>query len=39
MNRLFALYFQVKIMYFLMRNNYDYEKTFKDIYNELEKYL
>lgn len=29
MNRLFALYFQVKIMYFLMRNNYDYEKPLK----------
>lgn len=39
MNRLFALCFQVKIMYFLIRNHYDYEKTFKDIYNELERYL
>lgn len=26
-NRLFALYLQVKIVYFLMRNNYDYEKN------------
>lgn len=39
MKRLFALYFQVKIMYLLIRNHYDYERTFKDIYNELEKYL
>lgn len=39
MNRLFALYFQVKIVYYLMINNYDYEKTIKEIYNELEKYL
>ena len=39
MKRLFALYFQVKIVYYLMRNNYDYEKTVKDIYNELERYL
>lgn len=29
MNRLFALYFQVKIVYYLMRNNYDYEKRLK----------
>lgn len=39
MNKLFALYFQVKIVYYLIRNNYDYEKTVKDIYNELERYL
>lgn len=39
MDRLFALYFQVKMMYFLKRNHLDYEKTFKDLYNELEKYL
>ena len=40
MNRLFALYFQVKIVYYLMRNQYDYEKkplktftmNWKDIY-------
>lgn len=38
-NSLFALYLQVKIVYLLMRNNYDYEKTVKDIYNELERYL
>lgn len=29
MKRLFALYFQVKIVYYLMRNNYDYEKRLK----------
>ena len=39
MNKLFALYFQVKIVYSLMSNHYDYEKTVKDIYNELERYL
>ena len=39
MGRLLALYIQVKIVYYLTRNNYDYEKTVKDIYNELERYL
>lgn len=39
MIRLFALYFQIKIAYYLINNHYDYEKTVKDIYNELERYL
>ena len=39
MNRLLALYIQVKIAYYLIINHNDYEKTVKDIYNELERYL
>lgn len=39
MNRFFAMFFQIKLVYYLKINHYDYEKTVKDIYNELESYL
>ena len=39
MKRLFALYVQVKIAYYLTVNHDDYEKTVKDIYNELETWV
>lgn len=39
MKRLIALYVQVKIVYYLIVNHNDYEKTVKDIYNELETWL
>lgn len=39
MDRLLALYMQVKILYYLIIYHNDYEKTVKAIYNELERYL
>ena len=36
---IFVFWMVVLIVYYLIRNNYDYEKTVKDIYNELERYL
>ena len=39
MKRMIALYIQVKIVYYLTVNHGNYEKTVKDIYNELETWL
>lgn len=39
MNRFFALFFQIKMMYHLKLNNNNYEKAFIDLYNELESWL